>query len=492
MVAFISNPPDAQSLMNSSRSFGNYDLAGALSDLIDNSLTAKSRKIDIFCIYNYGNPEVRVIDDGHGMSEQELRRAMRPASQNPLEERSADDLGRFGWGMKSASFSQCKKLTVISKRNGQLSGAFWDLENLDQWQMGVLEGSEVSEKSQNTWQNTDGTEIIWENCDRLSENGSISEADFNSLIAFTRNRLALIFHRYLDGQLRGRSITMKMNGQAIDAYDPFYSHHDATQALPPEDLYVRGEKIVIRPFILPHYSKLALAEHQKLGGEEGFLKNQGFYVYRKHRLIINGTWFRLVRYGELSQLVRIGVEIPNTLDDLWKITVDKTDAQLPAVLRDRLKQIVEGLKKRSSKVHRSKGGRLSHGSSVAVWHRYARGGEVRYSINHDHPLISDLLNGETINFKERASAALKVIEQGFPVEAFQRDAKERPDDIHQTLGNPQRFREFLESSIPIFLVRADGDFAKMVATLRKTEPYSLNWKPVEEFLEEKGWFDGSR
>ena len=95
MVRYIENPPDACSLMTSARSFGNYDLAGALADLIDNSLKARAHNVELLCLFNGGAPEVRVTDDGHGMSEAELHTAMRPANQNPLEERSPDDLGRF-------------------------------------------------------------------------------------------------------------------------------------------------------------------------------------------------------------------------------------------------------------------------------------------------------------------------------------------------------------------------------------------------------------
>ncbi len=135
MVSYKENPPDAKSLMTSARSFGNYDLAGALADLIDNSIKAKANSISLLCRYNDGAPIVHVLDDGEGMSKEELHAAMRPASHDPSAERSADDLGRFGWGMKSASFSQCKKLTVLSRKDGQVSGASWDLDNLDKWKM---------------------------------------------------------------------------------------------------------------------------------------------------------------------------------------------------------------------------------------------------------------------------------------------------------------------------------------------------------------------
>ena len=488
-MRYIDNPPDARSLMTSARSFGNYDLAGALADLIDNSLKARARNVQLLCLFNGGAPEVRVADDGHGMSEAELRIAMRPASQNPLEERSQDDLGRFGWGMKSASFSQCTRLTVISTKDGETSGAVWDLDILDNWQMGVLLKSDIAETGSEITGKKNGTEVIWHNCDRLSENRTMSEAEFNALVAHTKNRLALTFHKYLSGQVRGKRLTMSLNGQSIEPYDPFYSHHNATQELPPETLSVNGKRITIRPYILPHFSKLKAAVHDRLAGEEGFLKNQGFYVYRNHRLIIKGTWFRLARYGELAQLVRISVDIPNSLDDLWKITVDKSDAQLPAILRDRLRQIVEGLRRRSSKVNRSKGGRVSTASKVAVWDRYARGGEINYHINRKHPLIAALFGSGKEGECANVAAALLAIEQGFPVGDFGQDAVNRPDDIHQTEAQAERFRDFLETAVPIVLAQVGGDFRGLAKRLRRIEPFCSNWKPVEEYLEEKRWID---
>ncbi|MDE0694755.1 MAG: ATP-binding protein [Boseongicola sp.] len=473
----------------SARSFGNYDLAGALADLIDNSLKARARKIELSCFFNSGSPEVRVADDGHGMSETELRAAMRPASQNPQEKRSPDDLGRFGWGMKSASFSQCSRLTVISTKDGKTSGAVWDLNTLDNWQMGVLTKSEVANLATVPDARKSGTEVIWNDCDRLSESGTMSEAEFNALVAHTKNRLSLTFHRFLSGEVRGKKLSLSLNGQPVEPYDPFFSHHNATQPLPPESLLVGGKKVTIRGYVLPHFSKLKATDHDRLAGEEGFLKNQGFYVYRNHRLIIRGTWFRLVKYGELAQLVRISVDIPNSIDDLWKITVDKSDAQLPAVLRTRLRQIVDGLRKRSARVNRSKGGKVSTGSRIAVWDRYARSGEINYHINREHPLIASLLGSGNGDDQANAKAALLAIEQGFPVEAFGQDAASRPDDIHQTEVQADRFRDFLESAVPIVLVQAGGNFRRLERRLRQTEPFCSNWVPVEEYLKQKGWVD---
>lgn len=486
-MKFVPNPPDAASLMLSARSFGNYDLPGALADLIDNSIKAGASEVALTCDFAAGDPNIRIWDDGHGMSAMELQQAMRPASCSPLVERSPDDLGRFGWGMKSASFSQCKRLTVLSQRDGEISGCVWDLDDVNEWRMGVLDREEISAIASLELIEKDGVEVLWSNCDRLSENGTLTITEFNALIVHARNRLALIFHRYLAGEVRGRRLVIKLNGQKVEAWDPFHKSDAATQQLEAESLEIAGHNIDIQPFILPHYSKLMTDQYDRLSGEEGFLRNQGFYIYRNHRLIISGTWFRLVRHGELSQLVRVRVDIPNALDHIWKITIDKADAQLPAALRARLKQIVEGLRRRSSKIFRSRGGRLDRQGTTSVWSRHARGGEVRYSINREHPIIEALM--DTVDDKQRiaAIAALKIIEQAFPVAAFGHDAIAKIDSIHQTLSDPEAFRADLISALPLLLDQVNGDMVALTTLLRVTEPWCGAWLTTEAVLREKGW-----
>lgn len=488
-MKYETNPPDAASLMMSARSFGNYDLPGALADLIDNSINAGAREVTLSCSYRDGDPEIRVRDDGHGLSGDELRKAMRPASSNPLTERSPDDLGRFGWGMKSASFSQCARLTVLSRKGHELTGCVWDLAEVDAWRMGVLDPEEIAAMASPELLSRDGVEVLWTDCDRLSENGTLTQAEFNALIVHAGNRLALIFHRYLAGEVRGRKLVIRLNGRRIDPVDPFYRSHEATQQLEAESLEIGDQTIGIQPFILPHYSKLLPNQYEQLGGEEGLLRNQGFYVYRNHRLIISGTWFRLVRHGELSQLVRIRVDIPNALDHIWKITIDKSDAQLPMALRNRLLQLVDGLRRRSARVYRSRGGRLDRAGTTSVWSRYARGGEVRYAINREHPVIEALLDSGDADQKQAASAALKIIEQAFPVAAFSQDAVRQGDAIHQTLADPIAFRADLEAALPLLLLQVDGDLAALEALLRIIEPWCEAWGATEAVLSEKGWLN---
>src|SRR5262245_21235687 len=107
--------PDPSSMIESMRAAG-YTLPTAVADLIDNSIAANSRSVWLRFQWEGEASWISITDDGHGMSEKELVCAMRLGSRSPLEARDAHDLGRFGLGLKTASFSQARRLTVITRR----------------------------------------------------------------------------------------------------------------------------------------------------------------------------------------------------------------------------------------------------------------------------------------------------------------------------------------------------------------------------------------
>ena len=486
MAKRVINPPDASALMTSARSFGNYDLARALADLLDNSITAGARSIDITCAHGAGNPEIRVRDNGGGMSAEELRIAMRPASVNPDEERSADDLGRFGWGMKSASFSQCKLLTVVTKKQGSYSAASWDLDDIDGWSMVSYTENEAENLLEEAIPGTTGTELIWQKCDRLSEGSSLTRDQFNEIISHARRRLSLVFHRFIGGKAGARKMSISLNGTPLDAFDPFHSGHPATQAFPVEAIPVTdGTKVMMKAYTLPHYTKLEKNEYENLGGEEGYVKNQGFYVYRNNRLIIYGTWFRLAKHGELSKLVRISIDIPNSLDSMWKVTIDKSDAQLPSRLRERMKTLVDRFRDSSTRVFRSRGGRIGDGRTTSVWERYARNQQIEYRLNRSHPLLKALGDALEPVWRSKLGYVLRVIEQEIPIDALFSDASANPQKLNQASTDPDKFREFVRATVPMLL--ADGNSTgEVVEQLRLTDPYASHWPIVERYLTERG------
>ena len=482
MVARIRNPPDASALMASARSFGSYDLPAALADLIDNSISALAKSIEIHCIYGSGDPIVRVRDDGNGMSKLELEIAMRPACANPMNSRHAEDLGRFGWGMKSASFSQCKKLIVVSKKDGNYSAASWNLEEIDEWMMSSYSGIEAERLLESSICDRSGTEVIWMQCDRLGEEGAITADQFNAVVNQARRKLSLLFHRFLTGSPGVRKISISVNGTPLNAVDPFHSKHPATQAFPAESFYVLDNaKATVKAYTLPHYSKLEASEYESLGGEEGYVRNQGFYVYRNNRLIIYGTWFRLARHGELSKLIRISIDIPNTLDYMWKVTIDKSDVQLPSVLRQRMKALIDKFRTSSARVFKGKGGKISPSSNVAIWDRFVKNQQVSYKLNRAHPIINKLIQSLKNERRDMLLTAIKLIETELPIDSLFADSSANPHQLNQSSTDRDELLSIIQQAY--FMLRdTDNTRDEVVAKMRMAEPFCSHWLVVEHFL----------
>jgi hypothetical protein len=480
----IPNPPLASSLMATARSFGNYDLAAALADLIDNSIRAKARRITIQFIPEGKDVTVRIRDDGKGMAKDELIKAMRPASTHPDEQRDASDLGRFGWGLKSASLSQGKILTVVSWTSESCTAASWNIDDLEDWSMDLLTGDKARKILASAPSSKSGTEVIWTNCDRLLDSGLSASIDdrLNEKITSAHKKLSLIFHRYLSGET-GRALAIEMQGIELRPIDPFMSTHPATQSLDEEKIKIRGrEEISVKPFTIPHFSKLTVKEKGTLGGDEGLIRNQGFYVYRNKRLIIYGTWFRLVPHGELSQLTRIRVDLPNTLDKDWKITLDKSDAQLPVTLRTRLKELVKKFSKRSIRANRRKGADLTLNTKETVWKRNAHNGRIRYRINRDHPMIWQMIaEAEHI---EIVRETLNLIESYVPIDSILKDRESEQLDMVQAITDPEAFDALLDTCF-ISYARQIGKHPRMKEFLdfaRHIEPFSSQWKYSESYI----------
>ena len=487
MVKKISNPPDSSALMRGARSIGNYDLAAAFADLIDNSITANASGIDINCRYMDGEPIVTIMDTGLGMSQEELIKAMRPASSDPEIEREINDLGRFGWGMKSASFSQAKVLTVISKHSSGYSGAKWDLDDVAEWGMDVYnsnEAKDILEASEVGISSTTGTVIIWTNCDRLSDDGEVQTASFNAIISETREKLGVIYHRYLSAKSQHR-ILLKLNGIEIESNDPFFSSHPATQPLSIEKIMIQPHgEMTVQPFILPHFSKLKRDQIAEMEGKEGINRNQGFYVYRNNRLIIHGTWFGILKHGDLSDLVRVKVDIPNTMDKFWKISIDKNNAKLPVSLKTRLKEILQPVTSKSVKVYRNRGGVVNKITNDPVWFPLKKSGIKTYEINTNMSVIrafEDTLSNEA---KAQFKSVMSLIQQALPIEAMRADLDNQASNFVQETTNHVHAHNELKLMVEMVWDNFDGTKADFLAKILTTDFFTNKKVSLENIVEE--------
>ncbi|MCY4571811.1 MAG: ATP-binding protein, partial [Gemmatimonadetes bacterium] len=198
-------PPRASSLVESLRDMG-YSLRTALADVIDNSITAGARNIHLLADTHHAAPAIGILDDGVGMTEGELLEAMRPGTRNPLETRATNDLGRFGLGLKTASFSQCRRLTVVTRKASAVSCATWDLDKVaerDRWLVEIPDSADSVRWSDRL--HNDGTLVVWEKLDRLvSPDRQDGRHDLVRQLDEAATHVEFVFHRFLSGRQGGR------------------------------------------------------------------------------------------------------------------------------------------------------------------------------------------------------------------------------------------------------------------------------------------------
>jgi hypothetical protein len=426
--------PDAAALFESLRAFG-YSPESAVADLVDNSITAGSSVIDIQFHWDGDSSYVFVMDDGRGMGLGELRQAMRPGSRNPLEERSPTDLGRFGLGMKTASLSQGRSLTVASKTaTSRITVRRWDLDRVGEERDWVLikTPTETGQDLLGALAAVEsGTLVLWEKLDRLASGTSASDRNgqknFLEVAAGVERHLSMVFHRFLTGRSR---INIRINGRAITAWDPFLEEEPATQALTPETLFVHRCPVVVAPYVLAHQSRLTAQRHDLAAGPKGWNAQQGFYVYRNRRLLVAGDWLGLgFRQEEHAKLARIRVDIPNAIDSDWGIDVRKSRARPPDALKGDLRRIARLTRTRAVEVYRHRGRtavRESGRAKAFIWNRRFRGGQYSYAIDRTHPLVERSLEAAGTN-KAPLLALLRQIEETIPYQQIWIDSAEHPD-----------------------------------------------------------------
>lgn len=425
--------PNPAFLMQSMRHIG-YTLETALADIIDNSIAAEASVISVQYRWNDANPWIAIIDDGCGMSSEGIKEAMRFGGEIcPTESRSSSDLGRFGLGLKTASLSQCKRLTVISKQNDTVSSCIWDVDALAEaatpkWNallpsVEMLKKDPVIEKLLHRLDEiSSGTIVIWQKLDNLSVTSKKGSAESNFAEAMVRasEHMGLVFHRFFVMEKGSKVSKIDFNGTVVEGINPFGMAVPARQELQDETITLEGQKIEIQPFILPHHSKVSKKDYEKYGGEDGYLHNQGFYVYRNRRLIIKGTWFRIIPKTELHKLIRIRIDIPNSLDHLWQLDVKKSNASPPLAVLNRLKELLPSLSDRGKRPYTKRGSRAIS-DVVYIWRREFANNNVSYVINEEHPFVKALVTNENGKVDSQKLSYLRIISGAFPAESFHVD-----------------------------------------------------------------------
>lgn len=479
--------PYAPILMESTRAIG-YSIESAIADIIDNSLAAESTSISIY--YDTSDfPYIAILDNGRGMTDNELTEAMRYGSCSPMQERNTDDLGRFGLGLKTASLSQCRKLTVLSKKLERCEIARqWDLDHIletKEWSLRELDNSEIREYPCFEFLNNQaqGTLVIWQALDRIEKGSLTLEDAIQKKMDDVKKHLELVFHRYLAGE-GGKKIRMYINGIELKPFDPFFTTK-STVIMDDEVIDIPGRegKVTITPYILPHPSKMSAEELEKYGGKDGLRNLQGFYVYRNRRLITWGTWFRLRKMDEFTKLARVKVDIPNSLDDLWTLDIKKSTAYPPEIVKTRLKQLINSMTIGSKRTWTFRGRKESDKNLIHIWDKTETREGIKYEINRDHPYlkaITEKLDPGAIKMLEEY---LDTVQSSLPFNNLYVDLNSDAKIAHEPEKEEnQRIRAMAKELIRNSIGRDDTQ--EIIENMKSMEPFVLIADEIDDIYKE--------
>ena len=341
--------PSAKRLIGSLRDLG-YEFAPAVADLIDNAIEARASEVDVWIEFKGDESWVRISDNGDGMRAKVLREAMRYGSNRDYD---ASDLGKFGLGMKTASMSQCRCLTVASRRKDEATVAAyqWDLEHIqktDRWEVLPLEPKKFPRPLHAPLKKGASTVVLWEQLDRIlgykHPYGEFQRKQLAQMSREVEEHLAMVFHRYLAGQAK-RRVKITLNGHPVDPWDPFCRAEPRTRqperrTLPVAEDGVKGE-VLFEPYVLPNEKHFSSPEAREIAsGPRKWNRQQGLYIYRADRLIQSGGWSGLRVPDEHTKLARVAISFSPKLDEAFKINVAKMRVQLPAQLKPELERLL--------------------------------------------------------------------------------------------------------------------------------------------------------
>ena len=372
--------PSASRLIKSLRDVG-YDFLTAVADIIDNSIQANATEIDIRMEFNGSSSWFLVADNGKGMSPEELTEAMRFGAKRDYAPKG--ELGKYGLGMKTASISQCRKLTVASRScDSELDIEIRQLnldqiQSTDRWVIQSIPKSDYSPLVSDPISDHSGTVIFWEKLDRMMNynppDGVRAEKGFLKMERDLEEHLSMVFHRFLSGELGpDRKVVIRMEGNPIKPWDPFardekntLKFREKTIAIPGAD---RAFNVHYTAYVLPTKAQFSTPEAwSRTAGPNDWNSQQGFYIYREDRLIQSGGWNRMRNQEEHTKYARAALYLHTDADFTLSLNIMKSSVVFPRVMKESLKSMVEELcsfaRKKYTPDKKVGGGSTSHTQS---------------------------------------------------------------------------------------------------------------------------------
>lgn len=411
--------PSATPVMHALRSIG-YKVNTAIADLIDNSIDAKATDIDITINAEVLNGSIKIVDNGIGMNEELLQMAMNIGSKDPRNERSENVLGRFGMGLKTASFSLGKRLSVLTKQNGKYHERCWDLDYVserNEWELFTSLPVEIKQVIGDI-PGDSGTIVLIDKLDRFMGSGTDRQIKYSSFLTKVRRikeHLEFVFHSLMVES----KISIFLNSYQLVPWDPYILSNPRTIEGERQILKVNGYRVIVSPYVLPHPSHFNASDYKEAGGIRGWRDQQGFYIYRENRLLYFGDWLGLLPKDTASQLTRIRIDVPNVADEDWQVDVKKSMVSIPEEVKDKLKAISENYRHISKEIFyfrtrtSAAGGKIK--GSLNTWEATGNDAGCNFILNRTNPLLVDLMNKiDDSETRRMLNVYLKFVELGSP------------------------------------------------------------------------------
>jgi hypothetical protein len=412
--------PEPSSMIETFRAIG-YSLEAAIADIVDNSISAAAKNVWLNFEWSGDKTWVVIKDDGYGMNNEELIQAMRPGCKNPLEERNTKDLGRFGLGLKTASFSQCRRLSVITRKE-KADPVYWtwDLDfvnktgkwNLIKYIPEQRFGDELNRLES-------GTIVVWNELDRLVKNIKYDDEKaldkFLQVMENVKKHLGMVFHRFIESN----QVKIYFQNRLIGPWNPYLLNEITTQGFPEESM--QNGKVTVKGYVLPHKSKISADTFKYAEGPRGWNEQQGFYIYRGQRMLLAGDWLGMFRKEEHYKLARIEIHLPNSLDSHWQIDIKKSVARPPMILRDQLRGYATKVRDQAVEVYRHKGRNVKQipgQKFIPFWIDHKRGDKWFYRLNREHPLIIATVEQAKTDPRRAIEMLLSFVEETIPAKSI--------------------------------------------------------------------------
>jgi len=475
--------PSPETMISGLRSIG-YNFSTAVADIIDNSITALANDIRIFYNEIGPDPYFEVIDNGYGMTLIELDAAMDFGTEKERDFSDSTNLGRFGLGLKTASLSQCRDLTVASKKNGQIFALKWDIDlilSTHVWALQDLSNEEIRQipNIENLDKVSSGTIVLWKKFDRLHNASKNFESSFLKTVEMAYQHCSLVFHRFYNKN------QIYFNNRRLLKRDPFLDGFPNCVSRPSSPIILNDSVIKVTAYRMPAISDLTDEEKDLLGGSDTLRSNEGFYIYRNNRLIVDGSWLKMEHKNLFTHLARIKVDFPATLDNEWSLDVKKSTAIIPDSIKLKLWAPINDSIAQSANRIRYRGEKESDDGICHVWERVILPDhKVKYEINRDYPLYDKIVDSLPPEQKKMVLDYLHDIETFVPASNMRDDVS---DDLSVLNGKEVIDQVSLKGELFSLLdtISVDDDvFLHFLPELLKTEKFSPLSSLQEEIIED--------